>query len=336
MKSTATGATKKWLFEAGSGGNAYFVRRDYAANMGGDILNLPQRAGTLAVNEEVVKLTENQEIAGVKTFTSAPKITGFNALNTSAFSGWCESLIFSGANAAITLDSRYSIGINNNGNAYFFDTAGAGYAVSINYAARTLTAYGDVIVGSHRLTQKANATDVTTQINTLRNDINNLVPSGTVVYFLGTTAPTGWLKANGAAVSRTTYARLFAVIGTTYGAGDGSTTFNLPDLRGEFIRGFDDGRNIDKGRAFGSHQDDAFQGHARNLKRSQSDARMHGLNYFQNREVNDSAHSPAPAAVGAGDNWLTHDYLPHLTYGTPRVAAETRPRNIALLACIKI
>ncbi|WP_228368206.1 phage tail-collar fiber domain-containing protein, partial [Klebsiella pneumoniae] len=63
-------------------------------------------------------------------------------------------------------------------------------------------------------------------------------PAGAVVHFARTTAPAGWLKANGTAVSRTAYAALFAAIGTTYGAGDGFNTFNLPDLRGEFIRGF--------------------------------------------------------------------------------------------------
>ena len=168
------------------------------------------------------------------------------------------------------------------------------------------------------------------------NSAAQSAPSGMIAYFARNAAPAGWLKANGAAVSRTTYASLFAAIGTTFGAGDGSTTFNLPDLRGEFVRGWDDGRGIDTGRAFGSAQADAFQGHARNLKRSQSDARMHGLNYYQNVETNNNPHSPAPAAINNGDTWLTHDYLPHLSYGTPRVAAETRPRNIALLACIKI
>lgn len=61
--------------------------------------------------------------------------------------------------------------------------------------------------------------------------------AGTVQMFAGTTAPNGWLICNGAAVSRTKYARLFSVLGTTYGAGDGSTTFNLPDLRGRFPLG---------------------------------------------------------------------------------------------------
>jgi microcystin-dependent protein len=65
-------------------------------------------------------------------------------------------------------------------------------------------------------------------------------PTGTVVDYAGSTAPTGWLLCYGQAVSRTTYADLFAVIGTTYGAGDGSTTFNVPDLRGRVTAGKDD------------------------------------------------------------------------------------------------
>jgi microcystin-dependent protein len=67
------------------------------------------------------------------------------------------------------------------------------------------------------------------------------VPPGTVVAFAGTTIPAGWLLCNGQAVSRTTYAALFAVIGTTYGAGDGSTTFNVPNLLSRVPVGFDSG-----------------------------------------------------------------------------------------------
>jgi microcystin-dependent protein len=64
--------------------------------------------------------------------------------------------------------------------------------------------------------------------------------TGTVLPFAGATAPNGWLLCHGQAVSRTTYASLFAVVGTTYGTGDGSTTFNVPDLRGRAIAGKDD------------------------------------------------------------------------------------------------
>lgn len=85
-------------------------------------------------------------------------------------------------------------------------------------------------------------------------EVDQRGPAGMVAHFASSTAPDGWLKANGATISRTSYAALFARIGTTYGAGDGATTFKLPDLRGEFIRGWDDGRGVDPGRAFGSAQ----------------------------------------------------------------------------------
>lgn len=69
---------------------------------------------------------------------------------------------------------------------------------------------------------------------------NGFVPAGVVQPFAGSDAPPGWLLCAGQAVSRTTYAALFAAIGTIYGAGDGSTTFNLPDMRGRVPGGKDD------------------------------------------------------------------------------------------------
>jgi len=65
-------------------------------------------------------------------------------------------------------------------------------------------------------------------------------PAGAIEAYAGSTAPTGWLLAYGQAVSRTTYADLFTVLSTTYGIGDGSTTFNLPDMRGRVGAGKDD------------------------------------------------------------------------------------------------
>jgi microcystin-dependent protein len=67
-----------------------------------------------------------------------------------------------------------------------------------------------------------------------------VVPAGSVQMYAGTTEPSGWLFCYGQAISRTTYAALFAVLSTTYGAGDGSTTFNLPDIRGRVVAGQDD------------------------------------------------------------------------------------------------
>lgn len=102
-----------------------------------------------------------------------------------------------------------------------------------------------------------------------------IVPPGAVMYFARNTAPPGWLKCNGAAISRTAYAKLFAAIGTVYGAGDGFTTFNLPDLRGEFVRGWDDGRGVDGGRAFGSAQAGAIQSHAHTGSSASAGAHNH-------------------------------------------------------------
>jgi microcystin-dependent protein len=75
--------------------------------------------------------------------------------------------------------------------------------------------------------------------------ISVLMPAGVILPYGGGTAPTGWLLCDGSAISRTTYASLFAAIGTSHGYGDNSTTFNLPDFRGRFMRGVDGTANRD-------------------------------------------------------------------------------------------
>ncbi|NCC58252.1 MAG: hypothetical protein EOM17_11565 [Synergistales bacterium] len=80
-------------------------------------------------------------------------------------------------------------------------------------------------------------------------------PTGIISAYAGSTAPGGYLMCDGAAVSRETYATLFAVVGATYGGGDGSTTFNVPDLRGQFIQGLASGRTL------GSTQESANKSH---------------------------------------------------------------------------
>jgi len=87
-----------------------------------------------------------------------------------------------------------------------------------------------------------------------------IVKAGTVMAWPAATAPAGWLECNGAAVSRTTYAELFAIIGTTYGSGDGSTTFNLPEYRGEFLRGWDNNRLVDPDRGTRTNRGDGTTG----------------------------------------------------------------------------
>lgn len=103
--------------------------------------------------------------------------------------------------------------------------------------------------------------DLRAQIAAAASAASAAVPTGTILQFAASAAPTGFLLCNGAAVSRVGYAALFALIGGTYGAGDGSSTFNLPDLRGVVPRGVDAGRGLDAGRALGSYQDDTFGWH---------------------------------------------------------------------------
>lgn len=150
-------------------------------------------------------------------------------------------------------------------------------------------------------------------------------PAGFVGHFARSTAPAGWLKANGAAVSRTAYAALFAEIGTTYGAGDGFNTFNLPDLRGEFIRGWDDGRGVDAGRAFGSYQADALQNITGGIDLITGGHAAGGA-FAKNGTVSNHLNAPI-LGTEAG---ITFD-----ASRVARTAAETRPRNLPMLACIK-
>jgi len=91
-------------------------------------------------------------------------------------------------------------------------------------------------------------------------NLGYLVPAGFVMAFAHATIPSGWLECNGAAISRTTYADLFSTIGTYYGTGDGSSTFNIPDLRGQFIRGWDHGAGNDPDAASRTDRGDSTTG----------------------------------------------------------------------------
>jgi microcystin-dependent protein len=156
------------------------------------------------------------------------------------------------------------------------------------------------------------------------------VPAGSFAYFAMSSAPAGWVKANGAALSRSTYSSLFSAIGTTWGGGDGSTTFNVPDLRGQFIRGWDDGRGADSGRGFATSQGDAI----RNITGGVYTA--HSLGLFASG--NYGAVYKWPNAVGSAGASSAYYYYPGFYFDASRVvptASDNRPKNRALLACIK-
>jgi microcystin-dependent protein len=142
-------------------------------------------------------------------------------------------------------------------------------------------------------------------------------PVGTVIFHAKNTAPTGFLKANGAAVSRSTYSALFTEIGTTFGVGDGSTTFNVPDMRGYFVRGWADDGSIDSGRTFGTTQSaTSFTANTDNF----GDGARGQASRFQNSDGDDGSASVGSSTSNA-DRTITY--------------RKVRPVNLALLACIK-
>lgn len=137
------------------------------------------------------------------------------------------------------------------------------------------------------------------------------VDPGIIGYTAEPNPPAGWLERNGAAISRTAYAALFAKIGTTFGAGNGTTTFNLPDARGTFDRGWDHGRGLDPGRTFGSYQADGIASHSITVN-------VAGIN--------------GSGASGFGLN--SGSYQSSYQFYVPG-APETRPKNIVYLPIIK-
>ncbi|MEM7047394.1 MAG: phage tail protein [Pseudomonadota bacterium] len=180
---------------------------------------------------------------------------------------------------------------------------------------------------------------------------DRVTPVGSIISYAAQTPPKGWLECDGAAISRSDYANLFKVIGTTYGDGDGETTFNLPDLRSEFVRGWDHGRGVDdhpEHRQLGSHQrgsmvplDDGNEtltlGHggyhkdgsifpytpARKLARE-----VYG--YDCAKELAPRPENRNYLIAGRRSRHPPDDY-----YTEENLWGVTRPRNVALMFCIK-
>lgn len=133
---------------------------------------------------------------------------------------------------------------------------------------------------------------------------------------------TGWLECNGSVKVRATYAALFAAIGTSYNTGgEAGTDFRLPDLRGEFVRGWDNGRGADAGRAIGSSQADQFKTHSHLF--SSDDQAAANFTLVTNRNVGNN-----------NDNINGGDYRTNTDAASPG-GTETRPRNVAMMYVIK-
>jgi microcystin-dependent protein len=179
-----------------------------------------------------------------------------------------------------TVAPAEALDIDNNGKIQFSASGTARTVISADATNSTIDVKDDrnlVVKVNGGTVITANSTDVTTTIpvvlpaaptTTLQAATKGYVdgltgaPAGVIMAFAGAAAPTGFLTCNGSAVSRTTYATLFAAIGTTWGSGDGSTTFNVPDLRGAFLRGSGTSAlDPSSPRSVGSFQAEAYASH---------------------------------------------------------------------------
>lgn len=166
--------------------------------------------------------------------------------------------------------------------------------------------------------------------------ISQQMPVGSVVSFLGTTAPTGYLLADGSCVSQTTYAKLYSMLGTTYGLGCNAGYFKLPDFRGMFLRGAGiNGINQTSngsyftGGSLGSYLTDMIQGHQHDLYQSSSPSTPHsGADVYGPS----SSYVPSSSKMSAG--YVGSPYTDNIN-GTPRTGYETRPASYSVNMIIK-
>ena len=179
-----------------------------------------------------IDATNNRVGIGTATPTSPLHVVGNSFFANTTISGWANLTSTLLVASAATFNSTLAL----NGSATFANTLLVTGAVTLS---NTIGITGNASIGnstSNVVFSAAGPTVANTSTSAAK-DWYGITPAGAILMFGGSTAPTGWLLANGQAVSRSTYATLFGVISTTYGVGDGSTTFNVPDLRQKFPLG---------------------------------------------------------------------------------------------------
>ena len=189
------------------------------------------------------------------------------------------------------------------------------------------------------------------EITSLRRE---LCPIGTIQAFAFTRIPKGWLFCDGRLLSKDEYTDLYNVIGYTFGGK--RNKFALPDLRGRFIRGWNNDGSIDIGRKFGSTQDDAIQSHSHTVVSCSENGRHHHKVAYHNENTCEAntfwstfLHKHAydfndTSKSGSYDTSSVGNHKHEIVIGDPcdtsdlkvNIANETRPNNVALMFCIKV
>lgn len=188
--------------------------------------------------------------------------------------------------------------------------------------------------------------------------IDSLLPSGMIAPFAQTTVPTGWLVCDGRAIDRAAHAKLFATIGVLYGEGDTTTTFNIPDYRGRFLRGLDAGKGVDPDSTTRTDRGDGAVGdHVGTVQTSANITHAHSVNPPNSNTSSTGSHAHSTGG-GTGSHTFVSSYSPRnigMYYGSSTGSAgahghsvdipsfssgnsgsrESRPTNINVLYCIK-
>jgi len=194
--------------------------------------------------------------------------------------------------------------------------------------------------------------EIKTIIERLKSE---LVPVGSIMCYAAPKCPEGYLPCDGRELLLSQYPDLFRVIGKTFGGN--SKTFCLPDLQGRFIRGYDQEGDTDPERKFGSEQEDAIQGHSHEFKLSSNSTSSAGSHCHEiladgRKTLSGESHERGVISTkffdlqgGKTTSNGSHTHsLPKMeikdpcnsTYGIVKNSVETRPKNIALLYCIKV
>ena len=268
----------------------------------------------------IVENVSTAIVGGTKALTASNtnyvQIDGSNSTVISNTSGFIVGNIplwevtTDGSSITVVVDRRSGLNLQRKFDVISGDT---GTDISADNPSDTLN-----IVGGNGVTVDTDDTTDTITVNATTGSL-----TGSIITWMLDTAPSGHLECDGSARSRVTYATLFALIGTKYGVGDGSTTFNIPNLQGYFLRGWDHGAWVDPDRASRTDRGDGTTGD--NVGTKQQDE-LESHTHNTNIKVGGGGGSrEADGQSGGGAGATT----------TATGGSETRPKNINVMYCIK-
>lgn len=185
---------------------------------------------------------------------------------------------------------------------------------------------------------------------------SEIVPVGSIMCFASPKCPTDYLPCDGRELPKPLFPDLYKVIGDTFGQPKESDGFLLPDLRGQFVRGYDDEGDLDPERKFGEPQEDAFQGHSHEVSSCsengshyhyvayKSEETLNAMTFFSTEYHHHVCNQGDSRKAGNYNTDKNGNHKHEIVIGLPtdsiyqgvRVSTETRPKNIALLYCIKV